>query len=439
MSSLSKIGENGECTSCKKSAGNAYVVCFFCKDSFHAVNCSAPTSICNSSFHQLFKPLTEKIGVNASRPGKFLWACDICLTNHEIDQVSTDNNKIEKLQAQVHTLAQGMEDIKNMLSCKSSGPLVTERHSNVKLPSGNINSCSSNVWSNDNLKNDKINSNSSFEYPLESNNEKSVGISSTDNSNVKTTSVLVIDKFDNEMDEKENMNKIEDVIVKQKVDIENSYKNQSGKTVIVCKSSEQRDSLKSKISSVIPNLSVKAVGNLNKTLVVAGFNGNYTEENIIDTLLDHNNYITNYIEFKSSTAENHLSLLTVKPLKNDPSLSQVILKVSSGLRELILKNGDKVRIGMKRCPVYERFFVKRCFGCQHFGHFHAQCPTKNMFCCAKCAGEHETHKCEASSSAHKCVNCKRAGRNEGINHTASSLYCPVFAKELEKLKKNAKN
>ena len=127
-------------------------------------------------------------------------------------------------------------------------------------------------------KNDEINSNSSFEYPLESNNEKSVGISSTDNSNVKTTSVLVIDKFDNEMDEKENMNKIEDVIVKQKVDIENSYKNQSGKTVIVCKSSEQRDSLKSKISSVIPNLSVKAVGNLNKTLVVAGFNGNYTEE-----------------------------------------------------------------------------------------------------------------------------------------------------------------
>ena len=173
--------------------------------------------------------------------------------------------------------------------------------------------------------------------------------------------------------------------------------------------------------------------------MVAGFSGNYTEDNIVNTLVDHNPFISSFLEFKSSTVENHMSLLNVKPLKNDSSLSQVVLKVSKELRQLLLKKGDKLRVGMKRCPVYERFFVKRCFGCQHFGHFHAQCPTPTIFCCANCAGDHETHKCEPAVTEHKCVNCLRAGRTEGINHPASSLKCPIFENELKNLKNNSKN
>ena len=94
---------------------------------------------------------------------------------------------------------------------------------------------------------------------------------------------------------------------------------------------------------------------------------------------------------------------------------------------------------MKCCLFMSVLFVKRCFGCQHFGHFHAQCPTKDIFCCANCAGEHETHKCEAASTEHKCVNCLRAGKTQGINHFASSLKCPIFESELMKLKTNSKN
>ena len=431
MSSLSRIKDNGECVSCKKSVGSVYVVCFFCKETFHAVNCSAPTSICNTSFHQLYKPLTEKTGVNASRPGNFLFACDNCMTSYEIRQVQKDTDKIESLQNQVNDLAKGMNDIKQLLLNKASEPVI----SNVvpKLPSGNM--ITTSAWASSNDK--------ASIMPIEIDNGVVMG--NEDSQNVQSTSVLVIDKFSDCNDEKESIDKIEKVIDNENIDIQNSYRNKLGKTVIVCKSNKQRDSLKSKISSAIPTLpSIKSVDTMKKTIVVTGFNKNYTEDNIIDAIVRHNDFISDFLLLKSNgdnrlKDESNISLVVVKPLKNNAALSQVVLRVSSDIRRLLSRNGDKLRVGMIRCPVYDRFFVKRCYGCQHYGHFHAQCPTKNVFACGKCAGDHETKNCEASEHELKCVNCIRAGRNERCNHAVTSLKCPVYENELNKIKNASKN
>ena len=439
MTSQSKIGSNGECVSCHNSVGNSYVVCFFCKERFHAVNCV--TTICNQSFHQLFKPLAEKTGVkNASRPGNFLFACDDCMTAYEVNKVKTDNNKIELLQSQVNELTKGMGEIKSMLMNRSVG---SEKITNT-IPSipvkytDHVNG--SPPW---NLNQTTCNANMGSKIPV-TNDDRILNSTDEETKKAKNTSVLVIEKFSSEIDEKDSMDAIEKVIVNQKIDIQNSYKNKLGKTVIVCKSDEQRESLKTQISTALPTLPLKAVDNLRSTIVVAGFNGNYSEDNIIGTLVEHNDFIHSYIDLKSNVAgksplDNHLTLVTVKPLKNNPELFQVILKVSSNLRKLILKNGDKLRVGMKRCPVYDRFFVKRCFGCQHYGHFHDQCPTKNIFCCGKCTGEHETQHCDAPIADHKCINCIRAGKSEGIYHPATSLNCPIYINELTKIKQSSKN
>ena len=180
------------------------------------------------------------------------------------------------------------------------------------------------------------------------------------------------------------MDAIEKVIVNQKIDIQNSYKNKLGKTVIVCKSDEQRESLKTQISTALPTLPLKAVDNLRSTIVVAGFNGNYSEDNIIGTLVEHNDFIHSYIDLKSNVAgksplDNHLTLVTVKPLKNNPELFQVILKVSSNLRKLILKNGDKLRVGMKRCPVYDRFLLKDVLAANITDIFMTNAPLRIFF------------------------------------------------------------
>ena len=185
MSSLSIIEDNGECVSCKKNVGNAYVVCLFCKKCFHAVNCAAPTSICTSSFHQLYKPLTDKTGVNANKAGRFLWACDICMTNFEVNQVKTDNNRIQELQAEVSTLAQGMRDIKNMLGNKCINPGVTEECLNASSHLVNDNSPTRNDWSKSvtDLKVVENSSNSIIEKPSKSNNKSAMN---SDGKNVKT-------------------------------------------------------------------------------------------------------------------------------------------------------------------------------------------------------------------------------------------------------------
>ena len=445
MSSLCKLQDDGSCESCKKTVGNLFITCFLCKSNFHAANCTAPTSICTLSFHQLYAPLSDKSGVNASRPGKFLFGCDDCMTKFELNQVENDNSKIQKLQSQVDNLETGVKNIIDMLSKKSdnhSNMLETVSENDKSTLSGT--KISNNAW---NTKAPPVAAPiNPPDYPALDSQLKTGNSNPLNTKKNKKTSILVIDKSEDENAEKENMDKIEELVTQNKIDIRNSYKNKVGKTVIVCKTDEQRDGLKSMIESNIPLLPIKSVGNLSRTIVVAGFNKHYDENNILDSLLDHNHYISDFIALKSPNrdhlkTDNHIAVVTVKPLKKDNNLSQVILRVSSELRDLIQRNGDKLRVGMKRCQVYNRFFVKRCYGCQHFGHFHAQCPTPSIVCCSICAGDHKTEECQASSSQTKCVNCMREGKTERIDHCASSMQCPVFIRATNKLKSNtfAKN
>ena len=444
MSSLCKLGDDGECKSCKKTVGNLFITCFLCKCKFHAANCTIPTSVCTLSFHQLYAPLSDKSGVNASRPGKFLFGCDDCMTKFELEQAKSDNDKIQKLQTQVDNLENGVKNIIDMLTKKSDNVGSSKTFStNDESPSVESTRKSNTVW---NANAPATNTVDSTNYPPLGSKQDSESKGSLKVQKNKKSSILVIDKSEDEQTEKENMDKIEELVTSNKIDIRNSYKNKVGKTVIICKTDEQRDDLKSKIESNIPSIPIKSVGNLSRTIVVAGFNKHYDEDNILSSLLDHNSYLSDFIALKSpnsdqSKADNHIAVINVKPLKRDANLSQVILRVSSELRDLIHKNRDKLRVGMKSCQVYNRFFVKRCYGCQHFGHFHAQCPTPNIVCCSQCAGNHETKDCGASESEIKCVNCMREGKTERIDHCASSMQCPVFIRATNKLKNNtlAKN
>ena len=56
--------------------------------------------------------------------------------------------------------------------------------------------------------------------------------------NNKKASILVIDKSKDESTDKENMDKIEELVTSHKIDIRNSYKNKVGKTLIICKTDQ---------------------------------------------------------------------------------------------------------------------------------------------------------------------------------------------------------
>ena len=77
---------------------------------------------------------------------------------------------------------------------------------------------------------------------------------------------------------------------------------------------------------------------------------------------------------------------------------------------------------MYSCPVYDHFYVKRCNKCQRFHHYKNECKAVKPSC-GKCAGEHETDKCETCDKENfvpVCVNCKRDKHKFGHSHTATS-------------------
>ena len=249
----------------------------------------------------------------------------------------------------------------------------------------------------------------------------------------QTKSILVIEN-DNADLKKIALDMVEKFVVDCNIGIKNSYDNKQGNTVVVCHSDEQRDMLEAKIQNSLPDVGVKSLNNfLNHSVAVVGFNPTYNSSNILDVILKQNDFVRDFIKLKGyGKNENHNKLLNVKPLKNNPNLSQAVFKVSASLRFLLKTKHDKLLVAIRSMVVYESVFVKRCFGCQKYGHIHSHCPTPDTKVCATCAGNHETKNCDKTMVI-KCINCQRHGTGD-TNHVASSSACPVFCSELNRVK-----
>ena len=412
------LDADGNCSVCDNAAGNAYVSCFLCCNKFHAFGCTSPanSNICNTSFLSLFRPMNEKTGVNSGRPGNFLFFCDLCMTKFETDQAMKMEDRLTLLQNQMKLM---FDDIHAM---KESTAISKANSKNSPLTFAEVMSNEASTIGD---------TKGTIGYPRAPIDTQT---HTTEGKSVQNP-VLVIDEFDNDVLEKENMARVEQVVISNKIPIIDCYKNRSGKTVIVCESNEQRSNLKTCISESLPELPIRTPHILNKTITVAGFNPSYND-NILQTIISQNQFVIDFLALYPNNDDandfgNHVKVLFVKPLKNNSSLSQVVFKVSSRFRELVKNHGDRFLVGMKGCPVYDRFFVKRCFSCQKYGHIHSKCPTPTKKVCAACSGEHDTRDCPNKTSP-QCNNCKE--ENLDSNHHASSTACPIFQRELQKMK-----
>ena len=104
-----------------------------------------------------------------------------------------------------------------------------------------------------------------------------------------------------------------------------------------------------------------------------------------------------------------------------------VLKMAPEIRSEIVKNGNSIFVGMKRCKAYDRFWVNQCYHCQAFGHISSSCPEKNSHpVCAFCSGAHRSNSCTEKNSP-QCANClKLESGSAPTNHFASSSSCPVM-------------
>jgi len=100
--------------------------------------------------------------------------------------------------------------------------------------------------------------------------------------------------------------------------------------------------------------------------------------------------------------------------------------------ELILRR-EKLKIGWRRCCVFEYYSVRRCFKCWGFYYIAKNCT--RQYTCYKCADI--ASDCIAASKI--CINCMHKIRmlNLKINdeHDALSEEYPTFKRTFEEEKK----
>ena len=113
-----------------------------------------------------------------------------------------------------------------------------------------------------------------------------------------------------------------------------------------------------------------------------------------------------------------------------------ICKLSPQIRNHILREGRRIKIGMRTCPVSDRIHVQRCGKCQKYGHKTQACFS-DVHICAWCSGEHTTVSCpqKSDTSVYFCINCKRHDE-ENFSHPAHSSECCVLLREKERIASN---
>ena len=445
------IMPNGKCTTCSRNAMNSCVTCLFCKDKFHAHDCTIDSpDICNATFFKMFKPLTEKSGVNSTRPGNFKFICDNCLTNFELDQAADQNDKLHKIENKVEGLESSVLEIKRLLLHSPNNIAMCSAPS-AAFASISMNKKSETVES---LHQHPTQKDENFDsHNMWNDSKRAIGVikslqpeihtsSTFDNGSKipvqasKQKSILIIGKIDDESVEKDHMKFVRQTMIKEKVSIKNSYKNRIGNTVLVCDSLEHRDKLKDELVKNRPELVVKAPPNLQPVIAVVGFDKECSDNELIDALVNQNHYISDFFSLNKCSFNDHINHLVTKPLKNDPESAQAIFRVSSSLRKLLTNFNDKVTIGSTCCKVYDRRNVKRCNNCFKFGHFAAQCPAEEPTC-GFCSESHQTRSCpNKESGVPICCNCSNSDDDSAnaVDHPAYSFNCPMYKKQLNQKK-----
>ena len=127
--------------------------------------------------------------------------------------------------------------------------------------------------------------------------------------------------------------------------------------------------------------------------------------------------------------EDNFKVIFYRSQVKNKDLYKAKVRVSEEVRKRIYNANNKLNIGLRSCPVFDEFFIKKCNKCQKFYHYKDECKAEKVVC-GKCCGEHDTKDC--TSTVAKCYNCVQA-KHEDTNHATSYYKCPVFIDAQRKL------
>ena len=121
-----------------------------------------------------------------------------------------------------------------------------------------------------------------------------------------------------------------------------------------------------------------------------------------------------------------------------------IAKVSPNIFQTLINN-ERIFISLSSHRVTEHFHAIQCFHCQKFGHTSSSphCSGNDeapKMTCLYCSKQHKSSLCPSKKikKNHKCSNCIASEihsiKNNAGNHTSTSKACPLYKKEIERLK-----
>ena len=164
-----------------------------------------------------------------------------------------------------------------------------------------------------------------------------------------------------------------------------------------------------------------------------------TEDEFITKVKSHNPLIKEKVEQGSE-----FSVVFSKEYERELSSggasreSQVVVRVSDDIRDIIKASQDKIYLGCRSHKVNDRFYIKSCSACHRFGHYHANC-SNGPICGYCCSEDHDSSLCplkqDKDHDHYKCINCEEAGK-DGSGHSSHWPKCPTYLELQNKMKKN---
>ena len=391
MSITVKLDVGSICPGCDETPPNDQCVqCYVCKSRFHAV-----CEVANDT--QVGTKTMVKTFVATSTKSNFKFFCDVCVTVFERNLVETEDQKINALFEKVVRMENKLNEITDFMKAST-----TKQNTESTKPAV------ANYW--DNKEGNEI-----VKAPPQQ-------------------STLILKSYASATQNNEIQDKVQQTIVDNNIPVTKSFTNKTGDTVMICETKEDRDKLKNLVSRADEEIVMTAPGEIRHSITIVGFRREYEKDEIIRMLELQNGFIKNFAN--SNDINDHIEIFSVRPLKNNTNSFQAFASVSATLREGFTYYKNKVTIGLASCKIYDRYHVKRCNVCQHFGHYARDCPTPDEHACAKCSGNHKTDECVSETP--KCVNCVRSD-NENTQHHAYSHTCPAMKTQQESLKKKLEN
>ena len=380
---MQTLNEDGTCKHCNRDAQAECMQCWICEDKYHVIECEGPFGLMvqPSFLKNQWSNLEKKYPC-------ITFTCPRCKEDVKTKEQAIMSSRVRLLEEDSLKSNRRLDEIMDLLKTIANG-----------TKQGNEPATYSSVLAQDG------------------------------------PSLIVIDKpaddqVITEAESQAKMNEVKEAAILAKVAINKSFKNKSGRTVFICNTQKSKEALLPHVQKAYSTRKITTPKPRLPTISVPFIEGHYEKEALLTALRNQNE--EKGILFDAENTE----VIFIAPMKDKEGQFQAVLRVSEHIRDRIEANRKRIFVGGNSCPVYDRFFVKRCNRCQGFHHFQNDYDgCKKAEVCALCAGNHDTRGCRHDRDLCKCVNCEKLGHDDFM-HPAFSLDCPSYVAEQDKLRRS---